>query len=339
MTVVELWNHEYHKIVNHMAGINRKWLELRKKSFGRAAHILEIYKKRNKRTRSVAFRDELMNEYRYLIHHKFSIRQKGRITRSVSEFFPSGRKKRKRILSFDKLFNDESSCPEEKKFKKKNGKNDFMSTQEWSMKQKKPSMRRIGTMVTPFKFQNKISRKKLFKCRTFVRPESKTQRKERKTLNKFFVPNSNREKKKDKIGRLKLRKLNKEDNKIMINKFDRLIKSASNMKREIKEQAKLKKKEEKNKIEEKRLRKEFKIKSRRAVKLMGDYQLDYQIKFEKFKNRMRLNHEKWVPIWEDHSEKNSWIFGNNTSTSQMLSSKQSNKSNAGDSCNKQTKFL
>lgn len=63
MNVVELWHKDYHKVINHVAQINQKWLQFRKKTFRRAEKIIESNKKRLVKNKSIAFAGELINEY------------------------------------------------------------------------------------------------------------------------------------------------------------------------------------------------------------------------------------------------------------------------------------
>lgn len=63
MKTVDLWHHDYHKIINHLSQINQKWLEFRKRSFNKAEMIIMNNKKRINRTKSLAFAGELIKEY------------------------------------------------------------------------------------------------------------------------------------------------------------------------------------------------------------------------------------------------------------------------------------
>lgn len=142
------------------------------------------------------------------------------------------------------------------------------STKDVSANKKRPQLRKVGTMLAPFKKRSSIKPNKLFKCRTFVRKnldttQERSKGSKRKIDNLFFIKSHRSSRKETKIGRLMFKKINREENDKLKNQFNDLIKSAADIDSEIVKQLQLERKEEEKIVDMKKNRKIVKIKRKK----------------------------------------------------------------------------
>lgn len=227
------------------------------------------------------------------------LRNEGTIRKNVEDFFPENLVlgKYRRSDSFKELFGDGSSQSQisEKKFSKRdilNIKSGMVSTKE--ITPFKGNLRRVGTMFTPFKNREKgsLSKNNLFRYRTFLKKTNKKQNhKEIGFLIKSERQAREKRSRRENIGRLMFKKLNKEENEKLKLKCNELIKSANHVNSEIiKQLQKRKRKEE----EEENFREEMKIAHRKkkiALNLMEEYGIEYERKYKKFKENVKRRNE------------------------------------------------
>lgn len=207
--------------------------------------------------------------------------------------------KRRRCNSFRALYNlyhdkttsSSSSSPSESDYRTKfialgadkASKKDLSFTRKFTLK-------RTGTFATAVNRKRSMSNKFLLRSKTFVKPViSKTPMPTIKSPNgknfkDLFITSNKKSKKK--LGRLMQKKANKADNKLIMDKVNDLIQSASEINSGIVKNFVTKNHVQK-KIEEKERRQKLILKrsKKKAVTIMQNYLEDYQKKLEEFKIR------------------------------------------------------